>query len=606
MCGIAGIIGESISREDKQRALDSMMRALRHRGPDDQGIWISDDGAAGLVATRLAILDLSLAGHQPMSANDGRYTIAFNGEIYNFREVRSQLAVNGSEFRSEGDTEVVLHAFEHFGPACVKRLRGMFAFAIWDQQTKSCFLARDPFGIKPLYYYHDPARELFIFASEIRALIASELVPRKLSATGLLGYFRYGSVQEPETMLQNVHCLPAGSTLQFSAAGVSVNRYWRPDFPESAPEKIPSQGSAPKIVREALIDSVRAHFVSDVPVGIFLSGGIDSTAIAVAARSVYPSSDLRTFSIGVDDPGLDESELARRTAGILQTNHSESQLDKIRAKQLFADFLDQVDQPTVDGFNTFAVSKLAHEHGLKVILSGLGGDELFAGYPTFRNVPRLLRISAALGKANSARRNLARRIAGRPGASRWRRLHSFLQTPGSLTSAYESYRGIFADDEAKRLVCQITGQTVFEPTEAAEADLDADARNAVSQLELERYMRNQLLRDSDVMSMAWSLELRVPFVDRVVFESVRKIPASIRLRAGKQLLLEAMPEIPAWVQQRAKRGFMFPLVRWGVGGWFDEKNLRARYDLGGETFWYQLWCLAVFENWWSRIARPVA
>ena len=608
MCGIAGIVGESIEGEVKQRALDSMMRALRHRGPDDEGIWISSlntANSAGFAATRLAILDLSAAGHQPMTTDDGRYSIAFNGEIYNFAELRSELLVNRYSFRSGGDTEVVLQSFASFGPSCVQKFRGMFAFAIWDEQTKSCFLARDPFGIKPLYYYLDLRRQLFIFASEIRALLASRLVPRKLSAAGLSGYFRFGSVQEPETMLEEIKCLPAGSTLRFSEGSISINRYWRPDFPESAPEKIRDDARAPEVVREALIDTVRAHFVSDVPVGIFLSGGIDSTAIAIAARAVRPKSDLRTFSIGVDDPGFDESELAKKTAQLLRTNHCESRLDAGRARELFGKFLDHIDQPTVDGFNTFAVSKLAHEQGLKVVLSGLGGDELFAGYPTFRNIPRLLNISRSAGDEDSFRRKLLLRVLKVAAtAPRWRRLGRFLENSGAdMVTAYEAYRGIFTSDEAQRLVSQITNQNVFERPAPCSTELDKELQNAISQIELERYMRNQLLRDSDVMSMAWSLELRLPFVDRVFFKTIRGISPRIRLQSGKKILLDALPEIPEWIRKRRKRGFLFPFMRWGVGEWFGQAKLRARYGLSSQTSWYQLWCLWVFENWWNRISE---
>ncbi len=603
MCGVGGIIGESISREEKQVALNLMMRALRHRGPDDEGIWISQSGVCGLTATRLAILDLSPAGHQPMSTSDGHYAIAFNGEIYNFRELRSHSFVNGYAFRSDGDTEVVLRAFTQLGPSCVNKLRGMFGFAVWDEQNKSCFLARDPFGIKPLYYYHDPHRQLFVFASEIRVLLTSQLVPRNLSATGLLGYLLYGSVQEPDTMLQGVQCLPAGSTLEFSSGRVSINRYWRPDFPKSVSQERFDQNRAAGTVREALIDSVRAHFISDVPVGIFLSGGIDSTAIATAARAGQPSADLRTFCIGVDDPRLNETELARKTANLLKTDHSEAQLDATRAKEMFTNSLDHVDQPTVDGFNTFAVSKVAHEHGLKVVLSGLGGDELFAGYPTFRNIPRLLSANRILGGAQSVRRNTALSLLRHMKTPRWGRLRALLEKPdgNSLEGTYQAYRGIFAADEAKRLVLQITGQEVSEINNPADSEEDVDLQNAISQLELERYMRNQLLRDSDVMSMAWSLELRVPFVDRVMFEKLREIPWPIRLQSGKKLLLDALPEVPQWIRDQRKRGFMFPFARWGVADWVDAAHLGARYHLSGETSWYQLWCLFVFEAWWRQV-----
>ena len=573
---------------------------MQHRGPDDHGTYLSPDGRCGLTNTRLAILDLTAAGHQPMFSADGRRVIVFNGEIYNFLELRRELEAAGAVFHSHSDTEVVLSLYERHGPACVERLRGMFAIAIWDAQAGTCFLARDPLGIKPVYYYHDEAGGLLVFASEIRSLLATGLVPKRLDPQGLYGYFRSGSVPEPLTMISGVRCLEPGTRMRWEAGRITRDRFWSLHF---GADRTGSDEEAAASVRAALADSVEHHFVSDVPVGLFLSGGIDSTAILAVARA-NGRENLRTFSIGFeDDAAADESGVARRTAEHFGAQHAEWRLNRTSGRALFDDFLPQIDQPSVDGFNTYAVSRFTREQGVKVALSGLGGDEIFGGYPSFRQLPRLVALSRRLGFLRGAAGNLLTAFAGN---SPRRRLGDFLRQSPTLSNAYAAYRGIYPEAEARALVARFTqtdGAALTPPNDACATDYPT-AADEISALELRRYMSNQLLRDSDVMSMANGLELRVPFVDRRLVETVALIPANLRLQAGKSLLLRAVPEVPPWVAGQPKKGFIFPFETWMAGDWGTGPSSVAgpSADQPAGRTWYQKWSVFVFEHWWRQFS----
>lgn len=545
--------------------------------------------------TRLAILDLSAAGHQPMSTPDGRYLITYNGEIYNFNELRDELIAQGVEFKSQSDTEVILRLFERDGPACVNRLVGMFAFAIWDSKEKSCFLARDPLGIKPLYYSAFP-RDL-IFASEVRAILQSNQVAKCISSESLFNYFLNGTVAEPNTLLEGVRVLPAGHYLLWQNNRVTVTEYWHVKFSSKW-----GNGAEPAdFLRDALLQSVKRHFVSDVPVGVFLSGGVDSSAI-VALAKVSGYEDLRTFSISLDDPKLNEGDVAARTADHFGTRHTDWRLTGATGASLLDEFIDKIDRPTIDGFNTFCVSKVAHDAGLKVVLSGLGGDELFGGYQTFQRVPTILEWGIAMNRVPTFRHWIGRVLERTLPSSPLRRIGSFFEGPATIESAYQTVRGVFTPGEASLLCRHYLGdEVVFEKTTVDPLISDVSPQDAVAQLEIERYMRNQLLRDSDVFSMAFSLELRVPFVDRKLVECAARIPAEQRLRKGKRLLVEAVPEIPDWVVNRKKQGFVFPFANWMRAEW--RTILSERHTVAGVPLasWYQKWSIFVLERWLSAM-----
>ncbi len=597
MCGIAGFIHHPAPLPDRESVLTTLEGSLHHRGPDDQGTYLSPDGRCGLTNTRLAILDLSAAGHQPMRSADGRRVIVFNGEIYNFLELRVELEAAGATFRSRSDTEVVLQLYERYGPSCVERLRGMFALAVWDEQRGTCFIARDPLGIKPLYYYHDEAGGLLAFASEIRSLLATGLVPKRLDPQGLYGYFRSGSVPEPLTMISGVRCLEPGTRMHWQEGRVTKDHFWSLRFASTG--ETGSDEEAAMTVRRALLDSVEHHFVSDVNVGLFLSGGIDSTAVLALARA-NGRDNIRTFSIGfADDAAADESGIARRTAEHFGAQHSEWRLDRTSGRALFDEFLPHVDQPSVDGFNTFAVSRLTCREGIKVALSGLGGDELFGGYPSFRQLPRMVRWGHRLGPLRGWAGHALTAFAPRASL---RRLGDFLQQPPTLGNAYAAFRGIHTAAEARALVARFADaagcdEPLPEDRPLANHPTEADA---ISALEMRRYMSNQLLRDSDVMSMANSLELRVPLVDQQVVETLARIPAAQRLLPGKGLLLRAVPEVPGWVAGQPKRGFLFPFETWMAGDWGAAATNAKNPTPAGAT-WYQKWSMFVFMHWWRQL-----
>jgi len=589
MCGIAGVVGRDGSPELTGR-VEQMRLALRHRGPDDSGTWLAPGKNAAFAHTRLSVLDRSAAGHQPMSLPDGRYTITYNGEIYNFPALRQRLADAGVEFHSQSDTEVILRMYEAHGPACLEQLRGMFALAIWDNKEQTCFLARDRFGVKQLYYQYDNGS--VAFASELRALAVA--VPRQLNRQAVFQFFLSGSVPEPLTLVDGLQALEAGHYLLWRDGQVDIRQYWQVEF--SRAEVAPDPAA---LTRAALIDSVKHHFVSDVPVGVLLSGGVDSTAILALARISQPG-ELHTFTLTFPGTPMDEGPTARRTAALFGTIHHECAVDGRTARQILRDFLEAVDQPSIDGFNIFAACRLAKAHGAKVILSGLGGDELFGGYPSFREVPRLLKWGLLARRGGPLSAGVLS-LAGRVGGPKWRRLADLIDLPPDLESAYGVFRGIFSRSEARVLAQHYSG-------ESGPMDVRAQAREGastpldhISQLELTRYTRNQLLRDADVMSMASGVELRVPFLDCEVFDTLAHVPAEQRLAEGKALLLSAVPEIPSWVAGQTKRGFLFPFQHWLDEEWAGDMGAPVDQKVVAMDTWFQQWSVMAFESWLHRL-----
>jgi asparagine synthase (glutamine-hydrolysing) len=535
-----------------------------------------------------------------MQTPDGRYTIVFNGEIYNFRELRAQLESQGEKFRSQSDTEVILKLYQREGTDCLRQLSGMFAFAIWDEREESCFCARDPLGIKPFYYHIKDG--VLVFASEVRALLRSSYVPAEADRLGLYAYLTTGSVPDPLTMIKGVRSLEAGHYLSWQKGAPEKNCYWTPEYKA---EKI-SLPEAVSRTREALLSSVDRHFTSDVPVGIFLSGGLDSSSILALARTRQGGADLRTYSIALEDPAPNEGEIAKKVAAHFGAKHTEFKLTASLAKELLPGFLASVDRPTIDGFNTYCVSCLASRGGVKVVLSGLGGDEIFGGYPSFRKVPDLLRLQKMVSLTGAVGRGAAKLLERHAGRSQWRRLGELLVSPPSLGRAYHSFRAVFTGLEAGSIL-QNNFPELGAPSEDEISGLTSagaggviDGLDAVSWLEISKYMRNQLLRDSDIFSMAWSLELRTPFVDSRLYEELNRIPAGIRYRAGKAFLKEAVPELPAFLLDIPKKGFSFPFREWLSGEW--EKMFRDVSVPPGVLLdtWYRKWSLFILKDYLAR------
>ncbi len=560
MCGIAGIL-TSDTQVDLPRALRRMIDALAHRGPDSQALEIREAGdfRVGLAHTRLAILDLSDAGRQPMPSSTGRHWITYNGEVYNFQKLRDEISTPAKGLRSHTDTEIMLEAFESGGVEAIGRFRGMFAFGIWDEASRTLYLARDPLGIKPLYFWQTP--RTFIFASEVRALLASGLVPRQLSPLGIASYLRYGSVEAPGTTIEGVYSMMPGSYAAVRCCGglVTVEQDCYPGG------RLHIGGSANHHERRwaaselghLLREAVQLHLVSDVPLGVFLSGGVDSSAL-VALASQAGSRPPKTFSVVFQEREFSEESHARLVASRFRTEHQEVLLTEGGLLDLLPLAFEAMDQPTPDGVNTFVISKAVKEAGVTVALSGLGGDELFAGYPSFRRAQRiapLRRVPRFLRRTSSA---VGRAVL--KGSVRYSKLWELLGSDASPHAAYRVSRRLFSAGEVEQLM-----SLDWPPSRDDYVHANGDPINVVSRLELQGYMANTLLRDTDSMSMAHALEVRVPFLDSKVVNFVLQLPGNWKVHRGvpKPLLLEALGNVlPEQVWKRPKVGFNLPFERW--------------------------------------------
>ena len=610
MCGIAGILSytelDELPPSDSKHArasspntlskrasnLKDMQDALLHRGPDGKGAYFSPSNSAALAHTRLSIIDTSNSGHQPMSSNDKRYTITYDGEIYNYKKLRSQLELEGEKFESTSDTEVILKLFIKKGTSCVQLLRGMFAFVIWDEKNQSAFAARDAMGIKPLYYLS--TSNTLVFASELRSVLASGYSSKTISGRGIKSYLVSGSITEPYTAIKNVKMLPAGNYFVWKANKISLKRFWNLEFKESKVD----QQKAMETTRGALEHSIRAHLVSDVPIGIFLDGEVSSTAI-VAIASKISKKQLNTYSLAFEDSGWNEAYAGKRVAEQFNTNHTELLITEETAKPLFDQFLKDIDQPSIGAFHTYCLSKLAKDNGEKVALSGLGGNELFAGCSSFEDIPEMVKKPQSLAKLNFIISPLSKKLI-RLLSPQQRKIIDVINNPNSLVTAHQSFRGSFSSFEADTLTSIICKKT---PKKASNTEpKHRDQANNICTLELQHYLRNQLLRDSDAASMAWGLELRVPLIDRVFIDQISVIPANIRLQSGKKLLIESVPELPSWVIEPAEQELGLPVYNWLESHW-------RSMPMPSSPSWIHLkpkhrrWSLAVLNDWVSRHAN---
>ena len=565
MCGLAGFISPRDPPEVRAAAVDRMCAAMLHRGPDDGGVTTQGDATIGM--RRLAIFDPA-GGHQPMATPDGRFHLVFNGAIYNFRALREELRTAGFPFKTNCDTEVLLAAFAHWGEACLGRLRGMFAFAIWDRREQCLFLARDPFGIKPLYYRHDDAR--LVFASELNALLASGTCAAVIDPLSVADYLGWFAVPAPRTIYRDIFSLRPGECATFRNGRLDVRSYW--NFSAIPPDQpiCTTAGEFTLELRARLEDTIRAHVVADVPVGAFLSGGLDS-AVVVGLMTKTGGARLRTFSIGFDDAGYSAADAAAATARHFGTDHHPSVLTGGQVAGDIEALLAALDQPTGDGINTYYASQAARAGGVTVALSGLGGDELFGGYPSFRDVPRLARCLPAWGLLPAAARSAL--IARLQKGTTWtRKLADFLQHGRNLPELAALQRRVFSESTRRSLLSPdallALGQRAPHHPELAALATDlqgAGTFETISAWELRTYMADVLLRDSDVMSMRHSLELRVPFVDRPLIEWLWRQPAAFkRGRVGTKSALAAAVRdlLPPGLAGRAKRGFSLPFAVW--------------------------------------------
>lgn len=572
MCGITAIFAYhdaalEVDREELGRIRDRMAS----RGPDGAGEWFSTDGRVALGHRRLAVIDLSKEAAQPMASDEGEMVVSFNGEIYNYQEIRSGLQARGHRFHSHSDTEVLLHLYQEKGEAMVHDLRGMFAFVLWDARKRILFLARDPYGIKPLYYADDGWTVRV--ASQVKALLAGEKVSRLPEPAGIVGFFLMGSVPEPYTTYQEIRQVPAGCTMIVNETGPQEpKRYFSIAGSFDGRKKAPDGKDA---VREALLDSVRHHFVSDVPVGIFLSSGIDSGSLAGLAVEAGIKR-LETVTLAFQEfqgRPWDEAPLAEIVAQHYGIRHSTRLVRKEEFLEELPRIFEAMDQPSIDGINTYFVSKAAAERGWKAALSGVGGDELFGGYPSFWEIPRLvrrLRIPSRIPfLAELFRHFFPRSLAQRSGYSP--KYAGVLKYGGNYAGAYFLKRGLFMPWELESVLDREVlreGQrrlSLFRQIKEAMEPDPGTPFGRVATLEASFYLKNQLLRDADWAGMAYSLEIRTPFVDVWLLKALAPFLAagSERQRGLKTLLAESLTKpLPVSVTQRQKTGFAFPLAHW--------------------------------------------
>jgi asparagine synthase (glutamine-hydrolysing) len=564
MCGLGGVIYDNAAYADSSlQAVKKMNARMAARGPDAEGIWQGNGITLG--HRRLAIQDLDSRSNQPLVSPDGRYVIVFNGEIYNFHAIRRELIAEGVVFSTSSDTEVLLVMFIREGAAMLPKLRGMFAFAVWDVATRSLFMARDPYGIKPLFYSASPNG--FVFASQVKALQASGLVSSEIELAGLAGFYLWGSVPAPWTLYRDIFALLPGHYLQVQAGEAGSPVCWtdiRTNWQGAAGTK--SADDVQILVRTAVTDSVQAHLVADVPVGAFLSGGIDSGVLVGLATQLGALVEGITISFSEFAGGSDdEAPLAAAIAAQYGLKHHVRLVTRSEFEQDVPLILDAMDQPTIDGVNTWFASKAAAERGYKVVLSGVGGDELFCGYPSFDTLPP----AAWLGKLASAL-GLARLQLPFQWLSRFQQSPKLAGIPtfmGSIDSLYFLKRSLFlpselpmimGSDRAREGLTRLGGNPPGLTSTSAR-----DGASAVGLLESVCFLRNQLLPDSDWASMAHSLELRTPLVDANLLGTLGSLVPSFTNGRGKKMLSQSpLSPIADSIIRRPKTGFTTPISRW--------------------------------------------
>jgi asparagine synthase (glutamine-hydrolysing) len=632
MCGIVGLLTYKALDIPKDEVLMGMRDVLAHRGPDDSGEFIRPIDERGPFVffghRRLSIIDLS-GGHQPMSNEDMTVWVIFNGEIYNFIELKKDLEKRGHRFKTNSDTEVIVHAYEEFGEECFQRFNGMFAIGIWDERKRKLILARDRLGEKPLYYSW--VNETFIFASELKALMIYPNFPRKVDALSFMKYLFLEYVPAPHTIFKDAMKLPPASYLIWTKNGVEVNTYWSP-FHQEVREKYRSEEEIVERTQFLLKESVKRRLISDVPLGVFLSGGIDSSTITAFAQQEVPGK-VKTFSIGFEDPSFDESTYAFLVSQHLGTDHYEKRMTATDLLEIVPHLPDILDEPMADAsiLPTYLLSKFTREH-VTVALGGDGGDELFAGYPTYLAHRWAKPYERFLGPVHPIIQFLGNLLpVSDDNISFDFKVKKFLSGigyPGAIRNAI--WLGSFSFPELKKVLsADLISQ--FDPTRLTE-DIafyersfpSNDQMGLLQFLDLKLYLQDDILVKVDRASMACSLEIRAPFLDHEFVEFVVGLPSKLKLRGltSKYILKKTMPKIlPREVIGRKKKGFGVPIAKWAKQSLKELfKEFLSSQRTKGEGFLNpqsvtalfqdhlsnkkdnrkQLWTLLVWQLWVSR------
>jgi len=624
MCGIAGVL-DFQSNTPSQKEVQDLVGSLSHRGPDGTGFYSDKCFSFGM--SRLAIIDV-LGGAQPLFNEAGSVALIANGEIYNYKQLRHQLELKGHQFHSRSDSEVIVHLYEEKGEACVQELRGMYAFALWDKRVNKLLLVRDRLGIKPLYYFN--SKDQFLFSSEIRPMLKNRNIVNKINYSALYSFLLFGFVSDPHTMIQGIQALLPGHMLIVKNGEVKVKKYWEiSEINEGEPS---SSGNVSSRVRELLNESVNLRLMSDVPLGVFLSGGIDSTALTALA-SQNAEQKVKTFSIVFKEKEFDESFYSRQVAEHFKTDHSELLLEKEQFLSELPIALQSMDQPTIDGMNTYFISQAVKQAGITVALSGVGGDELFLGYSSFKKLRYLdsyKKLSFHIPPfAKESFSTLLQRFAG---GRKMKKCGLYIQHSDQFIHPYFWCRMLFSPREVA-LLLNVHEESVWqffrneqERLLNVESDQTGDRLNLQSRLELRHYMGSQLLRDTDVMGMRNSLEIRTPFLDHNLVQYVLSLPGKVKLnhKTQKHLLTESLKDlIPKNILGRRKMGFVFPFQKWmkqscretmettlsmksaSTSNYLNipyAQNIWSDYLNNKET-WARPWSLFVLTQWISNNIR---
>ncbi|MES2431387.1 MAG: asparagine synthase (glutamine-hydrolyzing) [Bacteroidota bacterium] len=586
MCRIAGILYPGISAEAIEESVRQMCQLLKHGGPDDEGIYTSSKFNLTLGHRRLSIIDLSKCGHQPMAYNNGRYYISYNGELYNYLELKDELRTAGCSFHTNSDTEVILAAFSIWGTKAFAKFNGMFAFALLDNETAELFLVRDPNGIKPLYYAL--TKDGIVFASEIKAFKRIPDLQTKGSDWQVF-LMAYGHLPEPITTLQDVKPLAKGTYLQYfiDRSTYSIEAYNQYRYTE----QITDRNEAIQLVSDTLEQAVKRHLIADAPIGVFLSGGLDSSIIALLANE-NKKVDLNTVSIFFDEAKYSEKQFQDSLQNRITANKYQYLLKESDFHNHLPEIFNSMDMPSCDGINTWFISKIAKESGLKAVLSGIGGDELFGGYPSFKRIDTTLLLQKMPDISLISGRYIGHR--------RFKRLQ-YLTIDGA-TGMYLFLRGQFVPSEiAKELNANESEiWNILRESPVVPAINDLSNKNQASWLEMNLYMQNQLLRDADVMSMAHGLEIRVPFLDKEFVKLALSIKSDIKYpgQYGKQLLIDAFKDrLPESVWKRPKMGFAFPFREWLLNNEYAKMHNASYIKFKkGNMHWSQFLTLMLIEN----------
>lgn len=554
MCGIAGIISnDGIKR---QHIMEIMLSNQIHRGPDFCGIF--QDKKCLLGHNRLSIVDLDERSNQPMLSTNNRYSIVFNGEIYNFKKIKNDLKKFNIEWNTNSDTEVLIEAYNIWGISCLTRLNGMFAIAIWDKKEQELVIARDRMGIKPLYYNHENSH--FILASEVRTILKSGLVSNKINKSAIHDFIKYQWIQSPDTIISNISSLPPGHFAVYKSGKLKVSQWWNINNHSSediGPDLLTSQ----KHVKKIFFDAVEKRLMGDVPIGAFLSGGIDSSSI-VAAMASISSKPIDTFSVGFKEKKYDESDYARAIAKRFNTRHNLLQYSASRLKDELPSILESFDTPSSDGVNSYVVSNLVKKQGITIALSGLGGDELFGGYPVFRQLPQLQQIPIYWNIPLKFRKKMSTPLSKFFGFKRYKMQSLLSSDSNSIQHLYPFFREINNEKDINRWLNQ---EKLFSEVEDVYKNIDTEKTLTwISVAEISGYTQNVLLKDTDMCSMANSLEVRVPFFDHRLVEFVLGLPDLYKRPVSpKKLLTDSLSsELPENIINRPKMGFSFPWEYW--------------------------------------------